>query len=77
MLMNGHVPAGTKVPQAALLHAFKEAGWIDCGRVASAEHSTKKHIFAAADLERRHTKSDLRRMVEVVASDGDTVLKDD
>ena len=77
VLMNGHVPAGTKVPQAALLHAFKEAGWIDCGRVASAEHSTKKHIFAAADLERRHTKSDLRRMVEVVASDGDTVLKDD
>jgi len=70
----GHVPSGTRVPQAALLHAFKEAGWIDCGRVASGEYQTKKHIFAAPDVMERHNKSELRRMVEGVASaDGKVV----
>ena len=70
----GHVPAGTKVPQAALLHAFKEAGWIDCGRVASGEYQTKKHIFAAPDIVEKHSKSDLRRMVEGVASSDGKVV---
>ena len=70
----GHVPAGTKVPQAALLHAFKEAGWIDCGRVASGGYQTKKHIFAAPDVLAKCNKSELRRMVEGVASaDGKVV----
>ena len=57
-------PSGVKVPQAALLHALKEAGWVDVGRLASAEHSTKKHVYAAPDIAERYTKSDLRRMVE-------------
>jgi len=71
---SGHVPPGTKVPQAALLHAFKEAGWVDCGRLASAEYQTKKHIFAAPELARGGTKSELRRMVEGVATpDGKVV----
>jgi hypothetical protein len=52
------------VPQAALLHAIQEAGWVDVGRVDSSEYRTKKHIFAAPDLARRYNKSDLRRMVE-------------
>lgn len=71
----GHVPAGTKVPHAALLHAFKEAGWVDCGRIASAEYQTKKHIYAAPEvLAKNDNKSDLRRMVEgVVSSDGKVV----
>lgn len=70
----GHVPAGTKVPQAALLHAFKEAGWIDCGRIGSAEFQTKKHIFASPESIKKYTKSDLRRMVETVATpDGKVV----
>ena len=70
----GHVPAGTKVPQAALLHAFKEAGWVDCGRIASGEYSTKKHIFAAPEIAQANNKSVLRRMVEGVASpDGKVV----
>ena len=64
----GHVPAGTKVPQAALLHAFKEAGWVDCGRIGSTEYQTKKHIYAAPDVATRYSKSDLRRMAEGVAS---------
>ena len=57
-------PSGVKVPQAALLHALKEAGWVDVGRLASAEYSTKKHVYAAPDVAERYTKSDLRRMVE-------------
>jgi hypothetical protein len=59
----GQAPSGVKVPQAALLHALKEAGWIDCGRIKSRDYDTKKHIFACpemADL----SKSELRRMVE-------------
>jgi hypothetical protein len=59
----GSAPSGVKVPQAALLHALKEAGWVDCGRLKSRDFDTKKHVFACpemADL----SKSELRRMVE-------------
>jgi hypothetical protein len=58
------MPPGVKVPQAALLHAIMEARWVDVGRVASSEYQTKKHIFAAPDVAKRYSKSDLRRMVE-------------
>jgi hypothetical protein len=57
-------PSGVKVPQAALLHALQEAGWVDVGRVGCAEYATKKHIFAAPDVAKKYSKSDLRRMVE-------------
>ena len=59
----GAAPSGVKVPQAALLHALKEAGWVDRGRLKSRDYDTKKHVFACpemADL----SKSELRRMVE-------------
>jgi hypothetical protein len=59
----GSAPSGVKVPQAALLHALKEAGWLDRGRLKSREFDTKKHIFCAPDLA-EFAKSDLRRMVE-------------
>jgi hypothetical protein len=59
----GAAPSGVKVPQAALLHALKEAGWVDRGRLKSREFDTKKHIFCAPDLA-DYGKSDLRRMVE-------------
>lgn len=59
----GAAPSSVKVPQAALLHALKEAGWIDCGRLASGDYPSKKHIFCAPDLA-TSKKSDLRRMVE-------------
>ena len=59
-----NVPAGVKVPQAALLHALKEAGWIDMGRLNSKDYPTKKHIFVAPDLVKKHGKSELRRMAE-------------
>jgi hypothetical protein len=59
----GSAPSGVKVPQAALLHALKEAGWVDCGRVKSREFGTKKHIFSCPEMA-DYSKSDLRRMVE-------------
>jgi hypothetical protein len=61
--LTGAAPSGVKVPQAALLHALKEAGWLDKGRLKSRDYDTKKHVFACpemADL----SKSELRRMVE-------------
>ena len=75
-LAAGHVPAGTKVPQQALLHALKEAKWVDCGRIASTELPTKKHVYAAPDMAQNCSKSELRRLAEHVASsDGKVVNK--
>ena len=59
----GAAPSGVKVPQAALLHALKEAGWVDKGRLKSREFDSKKHIFCAPDLNDL-AKSELRRLVE-------------
>ena len=56
-------PAGFKVFQSQLLHGLREAGWIDCGRVSSGDHPTKKHVFAAPDMATM-SKSELRRAVE-------------
>lgn len=64
--LTGQAPAGMKLPVAALLHAFREAGWVDMGLLKSRAHSTKKHIFCAPELVNR-TKSDLRDMVEAPA----------
>jgi hypothetical protein len=61
----GAAPSGVKVPQPALLHALKEAGWIDCGRLKSREFDNKKHVFCAPDM-RDVSKSELRRLVEDV-----------
>jgi hypothetical protein len=69
MIKKGDVPAGVKVPQAALLHALKEAGWVDVGRVATHDLSTKKQIYAHPDVAKKHSRSDMRRMVEGGISD--------
>ena len=60
----GAAPSGVKVPQAALLHALREAGWLDMGRIASSDLPTKKHIFCAPALAGKVSKSELRRLVE-------------
>jgi hypothetical protein len=70
-LTNG-APGGVKIPQAALLHALKEAGWVDMGRIASFEHSSKRHVYAAPDLARAQTKSYLRNLLEP-SSDGNVI----
>jgi len=58
-----YAPAGIKIVPPALLHALKEAGWVDMGRLASREYQTKKHIFCAPELAKSN-KSDLRRAIE-------------
>lgn len=62
--LTGMAPAGMKLPVAALLHAFREAGWVDMGLLKSRNHSTKKHIFCAPNMVNR-TKTELRDMVEL------------
>jgi hypothetical protein len=57
-------PPGVKIVPAALMHALKEAGWVDMGRLASREYQTKKHVFCAPDLADKWTRSDLRRAIE-------------
>jgi len=64
--LQGGAPMGTRVVQQALLHALKEAGWVDMGRLMSREFSARKHVFAAPELADTATKSELRRMVEQV-----------
>ena len=61
--LTGAAPGGVKVPQQALLHALKEAGWQDMGRLGAAGMPTKKHIFCAPDMVHL-SKSEMRRMVE-------------
>ena len=61
--LTGYVPAGVKVPQAALLHALREAGWVDKGRIQSSDYTSKKHIFCAPEM-KDYNKADLRRMCE-------------
>jgi hypothetical protein len=68
-------PGGVKIPQAALLHGLKEAGWIDLGAVKSAEFQTKKNLWARPDMVKSYNKSDLRRMVEHAAGPGLTIVK--
>lgn len=62
--LGSHMPSGVKVPNAALLHAIKEAGWIDCGRLMSKDYTTKKQVYAAPDVYKAMNKSELRRAIE-------------
>jgi hypothetical protein len=61
--LQGTVQGNVKIVQPALLHALKEAGWIDMGRLKSRRHDNKKHIFCAPAMAEM-AKSDLRDMVE-------------
>jgi hypothetical protein len=63
--LTGQAPTGMKLPVAALLHAFREAGWIDMGLLKSRANTTKKHIFCAPDMVNRG-KSELRDAVQVL-----------
>lgn len=71
-----NLPA-SKVPQAALLHALKEAKWVNVGRLHSREHPTKKQVIASPASVERYSKSELRRMIEddygVASGDGKVV----
>lgn len=69
--LQGAAPSGMRLVSAALVHALKEAGWIDCGLVYSREFPSKKHVYCSIE----HTgksNSELRRMVE--DSPGDAII---
>ena len=61
--LQGLVQGNVKIVQPALLHALKEAGWVDMGRLKSRRYDNKKHIFCAPDM-LEMGKSELRDMVE-------------
>lgn len=61
--LQGSVQGSVKIVQPALLHALKEAGWVDMGRLKSRRYDTKKHIFCAPDMVDM-SRSDMRDMVE-------------
>jgi hypothetical protein len=61
--LQGRAPNGVKIVPAAVLHALQEAGWLDKGMLASADHPSKKRVYCAPE-HARLIKSDLRRMVE-------------
>ena len=61
--LQGTAQNGIKIVQGALLHALKEAGWVDMGRLKSRRNDNKKHIFVAPDM-LGTARSDLRDMVE-------------
>ncbi|MEK9809188.1 MAG: primase-helicase family protein [Candidatus Nanopelagicales bacterium] len=73
--LSGSAPVGMKLYVPALMHGLKEAGWIDCGRLASADYQTKKHIFCAPELVTL-SKSDLRRMAEQPTPPSLKIVKD-
>ena len=63
-----------KIPVAALLHAFREAGWVDMGLLKSREHTTKKHIFCAPELINK-SKTELRDMLPDIKTKPDPVMR--
>jgi hypothetical protein len=58
-----NAPGTFKVSQGALLHALLECQWVDCGRLATRELTTKKQVYCAPDMV-SHKKSELRTLAE-------------
>jgi len=63
-----------RLVQPALLHAMKEAGWVDKGLCMSPKYTSKRHIFVRGELAHL-TKAKLREMVEPEAKDNVVALK--
>lgn len=62
-------PGSSRLHHHALLHALQEAGWTDCGMVASRDYPTKRHLFCAPGLADK-PKSELRRIAEQASAGG-------
>jgi hypothetical protein len=56
-------PSSIRLVAPALLHALREAGWIDYGRLHSRAYPIKKHVIAAPELA-EYSKSDIRALCE-------------
>lgn len=61
---------GQRLIPAELLDSLLECHWLDCGRVASAELPSRRHVYCAPELVQA-SKSELRRAVEV-SNNGDS-----
>lgn len=61
--LTGQAPAGAKLPVGALLHAFREAGWVDCGLLKSRANINKKHVFCAPEMVNK-SKTELRDLAQ-------------
>jgi hypothetical protein len=73
----GLMPPGTRVGPHTLLHAAREAGWMDLGMVKSLEHATKRHILCAPDVLEAagNSRAEIRRRCEAArAGAGGTVV---
>ena len=62
--LSGYMSNSMRPSVNTLLHALREAGWVDAGMVKSREYPVKKHLWAAADLYGLDDKSSLRRRWE-------------
>lgn len=62
----GHMPSGQRCTVWALFRAFRDAGWLDIGRVKTVEHGTKAHVMCAPDVWERlgENRSEVRRLCE-------------
>jgi len=67
--LTGLAPAGMKIPVNALMHAFREAEWLDMGLLKSRANTNKKHVFCAPELANK-SKTELRDLVQGAGSNG-------
>jgi hypothetical protein len=60
------MPVGARCSVWALFRAFRDAGWLDLGRVKTVEHQTKAHVMCAPDVWERlgENRSEVRRLCE-------------
>ena len=59
-IVNAPLNGSTRVVQPALLHALKEAGWVDKGLCYSTDFPTRKHCFVKPQIA-DWSRSDIRR----------------
>jgi hypothetical protein len=62
--LSGYMSNGVRPSVSTLLHALREAGWIDGGMVKSRTYPMKKHLIASPELYSVEDKSTLRKMWE-------------
>ncbi len=67
--LNETVNNATRVVRPALLHALKEAGWVDKGLCYSSDFPSRKHCFVKPDMA-DWTRSDVRRALAEITGEG-------
>ena len=67
--LNETVNNATRVVRPALLHALKEAGWVDKGLCYSSDLPSKKHCFVKPHMA-DWTRSDVRRALAEMTGEG-------